>query len=161
MRSCKGEGGAFYSIEVHRRRTSKLVRPRQPRAWFIGSSPRSHCLPERKQILDSKSHKRLQELNLALDKRATELDDERIILGTALQDFSQGMALEQALYEVCAELTALEVHDVALRQRITQETEKLCQLEEKVRQISGCRLKPLNLPIIDCVYLWRRRFLQV
>lgn len=153
VRSCKSEGGTFCSIEVHRRRTPKLVRPRQPRAWFISLSPCSRCLVERKQILDSKSHKRLQELNLALDKRATELDDERIILGTALQDYSQGMALEQALYGVCAELTALEVHDVALRQRITQETEKLCQLEEKVRKISGCRLTPLSLPITDCVYL--------
>ena len=98
----------------------------------------------RKQILDSKSHKRLQELNLALDKLATELDDERTILGDTLQDYSGGMVLERALYEVCTELAALEAQDVVLRQRIEQETEKLCQLEGKVRQISGCYLIPLG-----------------
>ncbi|KAF9790745.1 hypothetical protein BJ322DRAFT_1104393 [Thelephora terrestris] len=90
-------------------------------------------LPNWKQILDSKSHKRLQELNLALDKCAVELDDERTILGNALQDYSAGMALEQALHEACAELATLETQDVALRQQVTREIEKLCQLEEKHR----------------------------
>ena len=153
MWSHESEGGTFYSIEVHRHRTSKLVCPRQPCAWDIRPSPYSHCLLERKEILDSKSHKRLQELNLALDKRATELDDERVILSAALQAYSKGMVLEQALYEVCTELAALEVHDVALRQRIAQETEKLCQLEEKVRQMSGYYPKQLGLPNTDCMYL--------
>jgi hypothetical protein len=82
--------------------------------------------------LDSKSYKRLQELNHALDRQATELDNERVILANALQDYSGGMALEQALHEVCTELGMLEAQDAALRQQAVQETEKLCQLEEKV-----------------------------
>ena len=106
--------------------------------------------------MDSKSYKRLQELNLALDKRAMVLDNERTILAEALQGLSAGMALERALHELCAELATLEAQDVALSQQIIQETKKLNRLEQKVGQISGFRLELLTLSDVDRVYLcWR------
>ena len=135
MWNCESEGGTLYSIEVHGNWTSKLVR-----SYFWGEgSLICHCdLPHllgRKKILDSKSYKQLQELNLALDKQAAELDSERVTLAKTLQDYSGGKILEQALLEVHMELAALEAQDFALRQQIIRETEKLCQLEEKVGNI--------------------------
>ena len=95
--------------------------------------------------MDSKSHKLLQELNIALDKRALELNEEREILAKALQDYSAGMVLEKALNEVCIELTALEDQDAALYRQIIQETGKLCQLEEMVRHMLCHYLGSLTL----------------
>ena len=123
-------------------------------SWILGS----HCSPGRKQILDSKSYKCLQELNLILDKRATLLDDKRATLAKVLQDHSVGMILEQTLYELCADLTVLEAQDVVLRQQITQETQKLNQLEQKVGRIPSCCFELLILPDIDRVYLCWRQF---
>ena len=96
--------------------------------------------------MNSKSLKLLQELNLNLDKQATELDDKRAILAKSLQDYSGGMLLEQALHEVCAELEALETQDIALRQQVTQEMEKLSELEEKVRKHKTVVLHRLTCP---------------
>lgn len=90
---------------------------------------------ERKDILNSKSCHRLQVLNFELNKRAIDLDDERAILADALQDYTGGMILEQALHEVCTDLAALEAQDVALHQQIVQETEKLGQLEKKLETV--------------------------
>ena len=102
----------------------------------MGSSQYSHRSLGRKQILDSKSYKRLQELNLALNKQAILLDDERTILAATLQDYLAGATLEQVLRELCTELTELEAQDVALHQQITYEFQKLDQLEQKVRGYS-------------------------
>ena len=138
--SCEKERDPFHSIRVYGHQASKLVHSWQ----FIDLSLYSHRLLVRKQDLDSDSHKLHQELNLALDKRATELDGERDILAKALQDYSEGMILEQALHQVCTELGALEDQDVALCQEIIQETDKLSQLEEKVRQTLRYCLEPLG-----------------
>jgi hypothetical protein len=132
--SCESKGRAFDSIEVHGHRASELVRRH---INSVDSPLYSLFSPIRKQILDSKSHKRLQELNLALDKQATVLDDERTILATILRDYLAGMALEQALHELCAELTVLEAQDVMLRQQITQEMKNLSLVEQKVGKIQS------------------------
>ena len=108
----------------------------------------------RKQILDSKSYKHLQELNLVLNKTATTLDDERTTLAKALKEYSVGMILERTLRELCTELTELEAQYVTLHQQIVQETQKLNQLEQKVGQISGHRFELLILPNADRVYLY-------
>lgn len=129
VRSCESEGGTSRSIEVYGHRASELVRYR----WFpIDSLSYSHYSSGRKEILDSKSYKRLQELNLILDERAAALDEERDILAKALRDYSAGMILEQALRELGAELTALDVQNGALHQQIIQETQRLSELEQKV-----------------------------
>lgn len=134
VHSCENEGRPSHPIEVRGHRASELVRHHK---IFAISPLYSRCLPERKQILDSKSHKRLQELNLVLDKQATMLDDERATLATTLQDYLAGMALEQALHELRAELTVLEAQDINLRQQITQEIRNLSLAEQKVGQIPG------------------------
>ena len=103
--------------------------------------------------MGSKSFKCLQELNLALDRRATELDNERAVLAEALQDYSKGMVLEQALHEVCIELAELEAQDVVLRQQVTQEIKELWQLEEKVRATLLHHFELLGLPNTACVCL--------
>jgi len=83
--------------------------------------------------LDSKSHKCLQELNLALNKQAMLLDNKQTILVAILQDYLAGATLEQVLRGFCTELTELEVQDVTLHQQIAHETQKLDQLEQKVQ----------------------------
>ena len=99
--------------------------------------------------MDSKSYKRLQELNLVLDKQAVALDDERAILATTLQDYLAGMTLDQTLHELCTELKALEAQDAALRQQIAQEIQKVNLLEQKVWQIPVPCLGLLILPHAD------------
>jgi hypothetical protein len=130
VRGCESERGARHSIEVYGYCTSELVRYYR----FFDPPLNSRRSLGRKEILDSKSHKRLQELNLVLDQRAAALDDERATLANVLQDYSAGMVLERALHELCAELAVLEAQDVALRQQVTQETQKLSRLEQKVRE---------------------------
>ena len=149
VRSCEGQGCAFYSTEVYRHRAAKLV---CYQSVFRGVVI-NHSLG-RKQILDSKSYKRLQELNVVLDKTATTLDNERTTLAKALKEYSAGMILERTLHELCTELTELEAQDVTLHQQIVQETQKLNQLEQKVGQISGHRFELLILPNADraCLY---------
>jgi hypothetical protein len=99
--------------------------------------------------MDSKSHKRLQELNVALDEQATALDDERAVLATTLREYMAGMALEQALHELCTELTMLEAQDVTLHQQITQEIQNLSLVEQKVERILGCSCEILTLTDTD------------
>lgn len=150
--SRESQGGAFYSAEVYRHRASELVRYQSILRGFAVKRSLG-----RKQILDSKSYKRLQELNLVLDKQALALDNERATLAKALQDYSAGMILERALHELCTELTELEAQDVTLRQQIIQETQKLNQLEQKVGQTSHCCFGLLILPDADRTHLsWRR-----
>lgn len=99
--------------------------------WFTSGT---RCFSDRKQLLDSKSRKRLQELNLALDKRVAELDDERATLAKTLQNYSKGIDLENTLHAIRMELAALEAQDTIFRQQLARETEKLDQLERKVDQ---------------------------
>lgn len=151
--SHQSEGGASYSVEVRGFWASKLVRHHQ---LVMDSRLNHRPLPKRKEILDSRSHKRLRALNIILDTQAAVLDDERVALAKVLQDCSAGMVLEQALHELCTELTVLEAQDVALRQQVAQETRKLSQLEQKVGQTLDYCLELLILSDADCAYLcWR------
>ena len=84
------------------------------------------------------------------------LDDQRTILAEALQGLSAGMVLEQALHELCEELATLESQDAVLSQQIIQETKTLNRLEQKVGQISGCRLDLFILSDTDRVHLYWR-----
>lgn len=105
-------------IEIHGNWTSKLVH-----SHFLNKgSLIYHCdlphLLRRKKILDPKSYKQLQELNLTLDKKAAELDSEQATLVKTLQDYSRGKNFEQVLLKIHMELAALEAQDFKLRQQI-------------------------------------------
>lgn len=94
-------------------------------------------VPNWEELLQSKSRKRLRNLNKALDQKSADVDQGRAALSEILKDYLAGMALEQTIRKIHAEVTQLQASDVALRRDIIEGVRELERVEEELQAISG------------------------